>query len=140
MGIQAQGTDLPGKVCKSIAGSSRTRQFPDAKGEICPSPTQKAAVPSWAGPAGTKNSMKARLKLKDRPTPPPKVNDHLASLLISGNSENGNQDRIIKTHGMLVEITTSEVKALSCNLLRSNRPDNLYSGAGFMSSTKAGLK
>ena len=66
MGIQAQGTDLLGKVCKSIAGSSRT-QFPDVEGEICPSLTQKAAVPGWAAPAGIKNSMKARLKLEDRP-------------------------------------------------------------------------
>lgn len=99
MGIRAQGTDLPGKVCKSIAGSSRTRQFPHVEGEICPSPTQKTAVPGWAGPAGTKNSMKARLKLKLNYSTPT-VNDHLASLLISGNSENGNQDRIIKTNSM----------------------------------------
>lgn len=89
-------------------------------------------MPGGAGPEDTKNSIKAKWKLKGRPTPSLEVNDHLASLLVSSNSKNGNQDEIIKTNGMRVEITTSEVKALKCNVLRSSRPDNLNLGGGFI--------
>lgn len=48
MGIPAQGTDLLGKVCESIAGSSKAQQSPGVEGEICPSLTQKAAGLGWA--------------------------------------------------------------------------------------------
>lgn len=46
---------------KALDGAAG-QQFSDVEGEICTSLTQKAAVAGWAGPAGTENSMRVRLK------------------------------------------------------------------------------
>lgn len=127
MRIWAQGTDLPGKIWKSIAGSSRTWLFPDVEGEICPSQTQKSSCASWQQ---EQREGKTKIKRQTHFIPQSKWLRSLTFDKCQLWKWKARQDN--RTNGMWVEITTSEVKTLSCNILRSNRPDNLYFGAGFM--------